>query len=103
MAVDTSTFVILLRAIGPVTHRLMSMAQWREASAWQREQPAKRWLLVESDALATCADRERAVEAGRSNRRVWLLVPAEAVTGDCAGVAVQDTGGSRQGKRGTSE
>lgn len=25
-------YVILLRAIGPVTHRLMSMAQWREAS-----------------------------------------------------------------------
>lgn len=27
-----STHVILLRAIGPVTHRLMSMQQWREAS-----------------------------------------------------------------------
>lgn len=30
---DTLTpHVILLRAIGPVTHRLMSMAQWREAA-----------------------------------------------------------------------
>ncbi|HEV7346274.1 MAG TPA: DUF1697 domain-containing protein [Devosia sp.] len=27
------TFVVLLRAIGPVTHRIMSMAQWREAVA----------------------------------------------------------------------
>ena len=26
-------YVILLRAIGPVTHKLMSMAKWREASA----------------------------------------------------------------------
>ncbi|KQX40812.1 hypothetical protein ASD04_18765 [Devosia sp. Root436] len=28
-----STFVILLRAIGPITHKIMSMAQWREAVA----------------------------------------------------------------------
>lgn len=28
-----TTHIILLRAIGPVTHRLMSMQQWREASA----------------------------------------------------------------------
>ncbi len=26
-------FVVLLRAIGPVTHKVMSMAQWREAAA----------------------------------------------------------------------
>ena len=28
-----SVFVVLLRAIGPVTHKIMSMAQWREAVA----------------------------------------------------------------------
>lgn len=27
-----ATFIVLLRAIGPITHKLMSMAQWREAS-----------------------------------------------------------------------
>lgn len=32
MAPGTSTYVILLRAIGPVTHKLMSMAAWRQAS-----------------------------------------------------------------------
>ena len=32
MALNPSTYVILLRAIGPVTHKLMTMAQWREAS-----------------------------------------------------------------------
>lgn len=32
MASSPPFFAILLRAIGPVTHRLMSMAQWREAS-----------------------------------------------------------------------
>jgi uncharacterized protein (DUF1697 family) len=28
-----TTYVVLLRAIGPVTHKIMSMAQWREAVA----------------------------------------------------------------------
>jgi uncharacterized protein (DUF1697 family) len=32
LAAATSTYVILLRAIGPVTHKLMSMDAWREAS-----------------------------------------------------------------------
>lgn len=27
-----AVFVVLLRAIGPITHRLMSMAQWRDAA-----------------------------------------------------------------------
>ena len=32
MSVKPAIYVILLRAIGPATHRLMSMAAWREAS-----------------------------------------------------------------------
>jgi len=32
MPATPSTYVILLRAIGPATHGLMSMAQWREAA-----------------------------------------------------------------------
>ena len=32
MASSLPLYIILLRAIGPVTHRLMSMAQWREAA-----------------------------------------------------------------------
>lgn len=32
MASSPPLYVILLRAIGPVTHRLMSMAAWREAA-----------------------------------------------------------------------
>lgn len=28
-----SVFIVLLRAIGPITHKVMSMAQWREAVA----------------------------------------------------------------------
>lgn len=33
MSDAAKTYVILLRAIGPVTHKLMGMAQWREAAA----------------------------------------------------------------------
>ena len=32
MALQTTTYVILLRAIGPLTHKLMSMTQWRAAT-----------------------------------------------------------------------
>ena len=32
MSARIATYVTLLRAIGPVTHRLMRMAQWREAA-----------------------------------------------------------------------
>ena len=32
MATSLPLYAILLRAIGPATHKLMSMAQWREAS-----------------------------------------------------------------------
>jgi uncharacterized protein (DUF1697 family) len=32
LASSPSLYIILLRAIGPVTHRLMSMAAWREAA-----------------------------------------------------------------------
>ena len=33
MATSPPLYIILLRAIGPVTHKLMSMAQWREADS----------------------------------------------------------------------
>jgi uncharacterized protein (DUF1697 family) len=33
LASGTSTYVILLRAIGPATHKLMTMSRWREAAA----------------------------------------------------------------------
>lgn len=33
MAASPSVFVVLLRAIGPLTHKIMSMAQWRDGAA----------------------------------------------------------------------
>jgi len=58
-------------------------AQLRDGVAWQAQAPARRWLLVQQDALLPCVDRSRAELAGISNRRRWWLVPAAAVHGAC--------------------
>lgn len=50
---------------------------------WQRQAPDRRWLLVQEPALSQCIVREKAEMAGRSNRRVWWLVPAAAVVPGC--------------------
>jgi hypothetical protein len=65
--------------------------QLRDGIAWQAQAPQKRWLLVQDPALSQCIDRERATVAGRSNRRLWWLVPASAVITGCvpAGKALE--------------
>ncbi|MFS8062993.1 MAG: ArnT family glycosyltransferase [Luteimonas sp.] len=57
--------------------------QLQRGIAWQRAAPASRWLLVQEGALSQCIVREHAVFAGRANRRLWWLVPAQAVVPDC--------------------
>ena len=57
--------------------------QLQRGLAWQRHSPNTRWLLMESDALGTCIDPDRARRVGQSNRRIWYLVPAAAVRADC--------------------
>jgi 4-amino-4-deoxy-L-arabinose transferase-like glycosyltransferase len=51
----------------------------RDAIAWQREAPERRWVLVLESAMGDCIDRSRAVPAGASNRREWWLFRADAV------------------------
>jgi len=46
--------------------------------AWQAQAPDRRWLLVESSALAACIDRASAERVGVANRREWWLIPAGA-------------------------
>ena len=52
--------------------------QLADALAWQRVQPASRWLLVQDVALPTCIRRELAHDMGHANRRTWWLLPAAA-------------------------
>ena len=58
-------------------------AQWREATAWVRRAPQRRWLFVLDEALGSCVDRAASVAIGRSNRRDWWLVPGTALAKDC--------------------
>jgi 4-amino-4-deoxy-L-arabinose transferase-like glycosyltransferase len=57
--------------------------QLQRGIAWQRAAPASRWLLVQEGALSQCIVRDRAIFAGRANRRLWWLVPAPAVVDGC--------------------
>lgn len=65
-----TTFVVLLRAIGPVTHKIMSMAQWREAVAaagFTRPETyvATGNMIVESDlAIAEVSRRMNEIVSG---------------------------------------
>jgi 4-amino-4-deoxy-L-arabinose transferase-like glycosyltransferase len=72
--------------------------QLQRGIAWQRAAPGRRWLLVQEPALSQCIVRERALPAGRANRRQWWLVPASAVIPGCvpAGAVLEagtDVGG----------
>jgi 4-amino-4-deoxy-L-arabinose transferase-like glycosyltransferase len=55
--------------------------QFADALAWQRAQPASRWLLVEGGVLPACVDKARARAMGNANRRRWWLLQAGATAG----------------------
>ena len=52
--------------------------QMQRGLAWQAQQPAGRWLLVQDAALADCVDRAGSQPLGNANRRGWWLVPGDA-------------------------
>ena len=57
--------------------------QLHDARLWQAQQPQRRWLLVQEDAVLGCIDRNAAERVGVANRRSWWLVPAPAFGGAC--------------------
>lgn len=54
--------------------------QFADALAWQRAQPASRWLLVEGGVLPACVDQAKARAMGNANRRDWWLLRADAAS-----------------------
>ncbi|MEO8011184.1 MAG: hypothetical protein ABI650_06025, partial [Dokdonella sp.] len=58
-------------------------AQWNEAVTWALQAPDRRWLFVLDEALSPCVDSAATIDAGKSNRRQWLLVPAKAIIPGC--------------------
>ncbi len=77
---------LLLQADRPSTDFGFSQPwpeQWRAASRWLIQAPARRWLLVLDESLDPCVDRGHTIVAGRANRRDWLLVPGAAWRSGC--------------------
>jgi len=60
----------------PATQRLA-------AFAWLRQKPNARALFILNDALGLCVARNRSVNLGQANRRVWWLVRANALDPQC--------------------
>ncbi|MFC5582002.1 ArnT family glycosyltransferase [Rhodanobacter terrae] len=76
----------LLMAQGPVTEFGFLKPwpqQYAEAIAWQRQDPARRWIFSLDDAMGQCVDRHRAIHVGHANRREWWLFKADAVIAGC--------------------
>ena len=57
--------------------------QLGDALIWQRENPRQRWLLMESVFVEDCFDMTKVQVSGVSNRRVWSLVPGDAIRPGC--------------------
>jgi len=66
------------RAVETFGFKVEPREQLRLGVAWQRQAPARRWLLVQEAALVPCVDLARAHALGGANRRRWWLLPGEA-------------------------
>jgi 4-amino-4-deoxy-L-arabinose transferase-like glycosyltransferase len=60
-------------------------SQLAEAIRWQEADVGRRWVFVLEEVIAPCIDPAKAVVAGYSNRRKWLLFRADAVMPECRG------------------
>jgi 4-amino-4-deoxy-L-arabinose transferase-like glycosyltransferase len=61
-----------------------SARQMADARAWQRADPAHRWILINADALDSCVIREKVVDMGIANRVRSALVPGDGNRVGCA-------------------
>jgi 4-amino-4-deoxy-L-arabinose transferase-like glycosyltransferase len=57
--------------------------QLADARAWQRGDPAHRWILLNEDALDDCVIRERVVDMGIANRVRSALLPGDGTLAGC--------------------
>jgi hypothetical protein len=73
-------------AQGPVAE-FGFLKEWREqyadAVAWQRAEPAQRWIFGLDTAIGQCVDRKKATYVGHANRREWWMFKADAVLPGC--------------------
>ncbi|URL58437.1 glycosyltransferase family 39 protein [Luteibacter flocculans] len=77
---------LLYQARRPVTEfgfARDSALQLRAARAWQHDDPAHRWLLVNEEAFDDCVVKDKVVPLGIANRTRFALLPADASKPDC--------------------
>ncbi|KAG9611739.1 hypothetical protein KCV01_g2321, partial [Aureobasidium melanogenum] len=82
----------LLQARRPVAEFGFSrdaVYQLQDARAWQAADPTHRWLLVNDDAIDTCAVREKVRHMGAANRMSFSLIPGDGWVPGC--VSSMDT------------
>lgn len=60
-----------------------SALQMADARAWQRADPAHRWILVNTEALDSCVIREKVVDMGIANRVRSALLPGDGSRVGC--------------------
>ena len=78
----------LLQARGPTIEfgfRRAPEAQLADGIDWMRAAPASRRLFVLDEGLGDCVLRDRARPVGAANRRIWLLLDANAIAPACGG------------------
>jgi len=77
---------VLYQARRPVTEfgfTRDAALQMADARAWQRADPAHRWILLNEDALDSCVIREKVVDMGIANRVRSALLPGDGSKADC--------------------
>ncbi len=62
--------------------------QLASAIRWQEQAPQTRWVLILSDVMAPCVDRNATIDAGVTSGRDWRLYRLDAVAPACRGGAV---------------
>jgi 4-amino-4-deoxy-L-arabinose transferase-like glycosyltransferase len=88
--------LLMARALGAGarTTEFGFLAPWHtqmaRAMAWQRADPAQRWLLAQAPAVPPCVRRDRVQVIGTSNRREWWLLPGDALPPGCIPAAAGD-------------
>jgi 4-amino-4-deoxy-L-arabinose transferase-like glycosyltransferase len=76
----------LLMATGPTAEFGFSRPrdqQYIEATQWQAQAPAQRWIFIIAPAMGECVDRAKAQRVGQANRREWWMFKADAVVANC--------------------
>ena len=65
----------------------LALPGYAEAVAWQRNDPARRWIFSLDEAMGSCVNRQRATYVGHANRREWWMFRADAVVPGCVPAA----------------